>query len=77
MLINIPRPITIFPMQQLSNVDYNIATKVSEDVASTVTWSYNHNLPILAEFSINLLQTFDNFGSLLIGIVVWIVHNTK
>ena len=77
MFINIPRPITIFAMQQLSNVDYNIATKVSEDVATTVTWSYNHNLPILADFSINLLQTFDNFGSLLISIVVWIVHNTK
>ena len=53
-LINIPRPIAIFASQQLANIDYNIATRVSEDVSKIIQWSYNHDLPILAKVSINL-----------------------
>lgn len=73
----IPRPVTIFAMQKLSEVDYNVATKVSETVAETVTWAYNHNMPIIAQFAIDGLQKLDNFGSLLISIVVWIVSHTR
>lgn len=76
-LINIPRPITIMAMQKLSEVDYNVATKVSETVAHTVTWAYNHDLPIIAQFAIDGLQKLDNFGSLLISLVVWIVAHTQ
>jgi len=76
-LINIPRPITTMAMNELARVDYNVATKVSDIVAETVKWSYNHNQPWLAQIAIDSLQFFDNFGSLLISIVVWIVHNTK
>lgn len=75
-LINIPRPITIAAMNKLAEVDYNIATKVSEDIALTVKWAYTNNYPLIAKEAIQLLQVLDNFGSLLISIVVWIVNHT-
>jgi len=75
-LINIPRPVTIAAMNKLAEVDYNVATKVSEDVAETVKWAYIHNQPLIAQGAIEILQMLDNFGSLLISIVVWIVHHT-
>lgn len=73
----IPRYVTIFAMKQLANVDYSVATKVSEDVSQVVTWAYQHDQPWLAQSSIELLQYFDNFGSLLIALVVFIVHHTR
>ena len=36
--INIPRPITIIAMDKLAEVDYNVASRVSEVVAETVKW---------------------------------------
>tara|TARA_B100001287_G_C22497658_1_gene442002 strand:+ start:42 stop:278 length:237 start_codon:yes stop_codon:yes gene_type:complete len=75
--INIPRPITIFAMNKLAEVDYNVATRVSENVAEIVKWGYSHDQPWISHFAIDGLQMLDNFGSLLIAIVVWIVSNTK
>ena len=75
-LVNIPRPLTIIAMNKLAEVDYNVATRVSEYVAETVKWSYIHDQPWIAQYAIEGLQTLDNFGSLLISIVVWIVHHT-
>lgn len=75
-LINIPRPITIIAMNQLAEVDYNVATKVSEGIAETVKWAYIHDQPWISQGSIETLQMLDNFGSMLITIVVWIVHHT-
>jgi hypothetical protein len=72
-----PREIAIYSVNRLAEVDYNVANKVSEDVANIVSWSYNHDFPWLANFAIDTLQNFDNFGSLLISIVVWIIHHTK
>ena len=77
LIFNIPRPLTIIAMNKLAQVDYNVATKVSEDVAETVKWAYNHDQIWLANSAIELLQYFDNLGSILISIVVYIVHNTK
>ena len=74
--INIPRPLTIMAMNNLANVDYNVATKVSDYTAEIVKWAYIHNQPWIAQYAIEGLQTLDNFGSLLISIVVWIVHHT-
>jgi hypothetical protein len=76
-LFNIPRPLTIIAMNKLAQVDYNVATKVSEDVAETVKWAYNHDHVWLANYAIDILQYFDSLGSILISIVAWIVHNTK
>ena len=75
-LINIPRPLTILAMNKLAEVDYNVATKVSEGVAETVKWAYIHDQTWLAQGSIEILQMLDNFGSMLITLVVWIVHHT-
>lgn len=75
-LINIPRPVTILAMNKLAEVDYNVATKVSEIVAETVKWAYVHDQPWIAQYAIDGLQILDNFGSMLIAIVVFIVHHT-
>ena len=77
LLVSIPRSITIIAMNQLAKVDYDVATKVSHDVATLVNWSYQHNYPEIAKFAIKSLQFFDNLGSLLIVLVVWIVNHTQ
>jgi hypothetical protein len=74
--LNIPRPVTIIAMNKLAEVDYNVATRVSESVAETVKWAYIHDQPWIAQYAVEGLQTLDSFGSLLIAIVVWIVHHT-
>tara|TARA_R110002072_G_scaffold193057_3_gene350241 strand:+ start:1191 stop:1433 length:243 start_codon:yes stop_codon:yes gene_type:complete len=75
--IIIPKQIAIYSVKKLAEVDYTVANKVSEDIANIVTWSYNHNYGWLANIAIDTLQNFDNFGSILISIVVWIIHHTK
>ena len=76
-LINIPRPIAIFASHQLANIDYNIATRVSEDVSKIIEWSYNHDLPILAKVSINILENLDQLGSFLIYVVSFVIYHTN
>tara|TARA_B100000795_G_scaffold255365_1_gene226969 strand:+ start:1332 stop:1571 length:240 start_codon:yes stop_codon:yes gene_type:complete len=76
-LINIPRPITIIAMDKLAEVDYNVASHVSDIVAETVKWGYVHDQAWVSVYAINGLQILDNFGSMLIAIVVWIVMHTK
>lgn len=76
LLTNIPRPVAIFAVNKLAEVDYNIATKVSETVSELVNYSYSHDQIWISHFAINFLQTLDNLGSLLISFVVWIVCNT-
>ena len=72
----IPRYVANAAVQQLSLVDYTIANRVTEDVSTIVSFAYAHDLPALASASVSLLQVFDDFGSCLIAIVVWIVHHT-
>ena len=72
-----PRSFAIFSVQKLAEVDYTVANRVSDDVANIVTWSYDHNFPWLANYAIESLQNLDNFGSILISIVVWIIHHTN
>ena len=61
---------------RLAQVDYTVANRVSDDVAATVAWAYAHHQPWLACTAVSALQTFDDLGSLLIGIVVWLVYHT-
>ena len=72
----IPREFTILAMDRLADIDYNVATRVSESVARTVQWAYLNDTPIVAQYAVEGLQMLDNFGSLLISLVVWIVHHT-
>lgn len=76
-LVNIPRPITILAMNKLAEVDYNVATRVSEVVAETVKWGYVNEQPWICNYAVEGLQILDDLGSMLISIVVWIVMHTK
>jgi hypothetical protein len=75
-MVVIPRMLTIIAMNKLAQVDYNVATRVSDLTANTVKWAYIHDQAWIANYAIDGLQKLDNFGSLLISLVVWIVHNT-
>ena len=50
LIINIPRPVAIFAAHQLAKVDYNVATRISDDVSTIIDWSYNHDLSWLANY---------------------------
>ena len=63
------RNFALYYVQKLAQVDYTVANRVSEDVAEIVKW--------LAKCAIDILQNLDNFGCILISLVVIIIHNTK
>ena len=67
------RQIGVFAAQQLSNIDYSFATHVSEDVAKVIKWSYDNDMWWISPIAVQVLQSFDNLGSLFISIVVWII----
>ena len=75
-IINIPRPVAVFAAHQLAKVDYNVATRISDDVSTIIEWSYNHDFPWLANYAMHTLQSLDSFGSFLIAIVAWIIYHT-
>ena len=60
----------------LSTIDYTVATRVSEDVASIVNWAYLNDQWWVAKTAITILKTFDDFGSFLIHTVVWFILNS-
>ena len=76
LLLPISRSLTISAVQQLAQIDYTIANRVTEDVSRVIAWSYANDFPWVASFSIHSLQWFDNVGSALISIVVWLVSHT-
>lgn len=63
-------------VQALATVDFTVANRVSEDVAQIVQWSYDHDLPQFARWSVLSLQFADDVGSMLIAAVVWLVTHT-
>ena len=76
MIIHFPRSVAIFAVKNLALVDYDVATKVSDAVAEVSIWGYDHNLPFIANYAIDGLQKLDEFGSLLITLVVFIINHT-
>lgn len=76
-LVTVPRAVTTVAAQQLANVDYTVANRVTEDVARVVSWAYAHDLPWLARDAIHLLQDFDFLGSVLIALAVWLADHTR
>ncbi len=76
MIIHFPRSVAIFAVKNLALVDYDVATKVSDAVAEISIWGYDHNLPFIANYAIDGLQKLDEFGSLLITLVVFIINHT-
>ena len=75
-LINIPHSLAVTAVKGLSDVDYSVATRVSEDVAVIVQWAFVHDKWWLAEWSIDSLKFLDDFGSFLITVVAWLIHNS-
>ena len=73
----VSKKVAVYAVKALSQVDYTVATRVSEDVSNIVNWAYDNNQWWIADTSIKLLQSFDDFGSLLISFVVWLVLNSK
>ena len=56
LIFPIPRPLTIFAMNKLSEVDYNVATRVSETVAETVKWSLVSKIKLRMVYINHLLK---------------------
>ena len=72
----IPKQVGVIAAQQLSNVDYSVATRVSEDMATLIKWSYDNDMWWISPIAIQTLKYFDDIGSLLINMVVWIIMHT-
>lgn len=73
----VSRPVVLHAVRQLSEVDYSVATRVTETVARVVQWSYENDQWWLARPSIELLHFFDDAGSLLISLVLWLVTHCR
>jgi|TARA_E500000178_G_scaffold355112_1_gene426534 hypothetical protein len=73
----VSRPLAIYAVKKLATVDYTVANRVTEDVAEVVQWAYNHDLPWIPPIAMDLLHTFDDLGSMLIMLVMWLVHHTN
>ena len=76
MIIQFSRPFAIFAVQKLALIDYDVATKVSDAVAEVSVWGYQHDMPYIAQYAIDGLQKLDEFGSLLIALVAFIINHT-
>ena len=72
----VPHSIANIAVQQLAHADYNIATKISEDVALFVPWALAHQLYWASDLAMNTLCLLDKFGGLWIQIAVWLVSHT-
>ena len=77
MFVTLPPKVTVFAVQQLATVDYTVANRVTDDVAKAVVWACENSQPWLPPLAISSLQFFDNIGSVLISIVVWMVMHTQ
>ena len=76
MRILVPPSLAEAAVHQLATVDYSVATRVSDAVATVVSWAYAHDAPLLARGAVYALQTMDDVGSFLISVVVWIVMHS-
>lgn len=71
----IPLKVAKYAVEQLAKADYNIATKISEDVALFVPWALSHDLGVFADLAMTSLKTFDELGSIWILIACWLVNH--
>ena len=72
----VPRAVAKAAVAQLAQVDYDVATRVSHDVSTVASWAYDHDAPWLATYAVDALRALDEFGSVLIALVAWLVHHT-
>lgn len=77
MIVSFSPKVAVFAVNQLAAVDYTVANRVTEDISKVVVWAYDNHVEWVPPFAMKILQTFDDLGSVLISVVVWIVLHTK
>jgi len=76
MLLSVPPRVVSFAVDRLAEVDYTVANRVTEDVARLVHVVYDNDLPRpLVPLLLHALEAFDQLGSVLIAIVVWMADH--
>jgi len=70
------RPVALAAVRGLATVDYTVANRVTHEVARIVECAYDHDWPWLASAAVHALQAFDDAGSILIAVAVWLVAHT-
>jgi len=73
----VPRAVAAAAVRQLATVDYTVANRVTDDVATIVQWAFAHDVPWVANVAMHTLQRFDDVGSVLIAIVVYVVAHVR
>ena len=71
------RHLAIAAAHGLAKVDYTVANRVSEQVASTVEWAYLHDVPWLAVLAVQTLKSLDEVGGQLIGLVLFLISHVQ
>ena len=75
--IRVPHSVVSWAVDRLATVDYTVANRVTEDVSQAVHFIYDHNLPPqIVPLLLHTLRTFDDIGSILIVIVVWLSEHS-
>ena len=73
----VPHAVVWWAVDRLATVDYTVANRVTEDVAQAVHFVYDHHLPPqIVPTLVHSLQQFDDLGSILILIVVWLSEHS-
>ena len=73
----IPKTVVAFAVDKLATVDYTIANRVTHSASEFVHFVYDHELPtFLVPLTVQALQSFDDIGSLLISLVLWIAAHS-
>lgn len=76
-MLLVPIGVAKTAVQQLAQVDYDVATRVSHAAAQIVPWALDHDQFWLANATMQTLQGFDDLGSALIACVVWLVVHVR
>lgn len=75
---HVPRAVVSWAVDRLATVDYTVANRVTEDVARAVHFVYDHNLPAqIVPLLLHSLRFFDDLGSILIVVVVWLSEHSS
>ena len=72
-MLLVPVPIAVAAVNQLSRVDYNVATRISHLASIVVPWGLEHRVYWVSDTAMWTLEHLDDFGNMLIALVAWLV----
>ena len=75
--VHVPPAVALAAVRGLARVDYAVANRVTDAVADATAWAYAHDAPAVADAAVRALQAFDDLGSVLIALVVWLVAHAR